>query len=225
MSLVTVVQAESNNGFDLLWRILELAVPGFDPSLQISAPVWRDDDIFDFCLSFVLYFRLQAKKGLVHDERTKSITFLQAVWDPAYADIITTLQAHIDTFLSKHDYGCLPPNLCMMGLAGQMNKNARARVRDVFPRVARRLTWHPDDWQPPTPEIQGYTPRVYRTDTPRDRSQYDGGAGSRTPDSRTDGRDYGGGHLRPPDRGKGRGRPGGDGPRGRYARPDHNRCS
>jgi len=74
-SLVTVVRAESNNGFDLLWRILELAVPGFDPSLQITAPVWRDDDVFDFCLSFVLYFRLQAKKGLVHDERTKKYHF------------------------------------------------------------------------------------------------------------------------------------------------------
>ena len=55
-SLVTVVRAESNNGFDLLWRVLELAVPGFDPSLQISAPVWIGDDIFDFCLSYVLFF-------------------------------------------------------------------------------------------------------------------------------------------------------------------------
>ena len=83
-SMVTVVQAELNNGFDLLWRILELAVPGFDPSLQISAPVWFSDDIFDSCLSYVLYFHLQAKKGLVHDERTKSITVLQAVREPAY---------------------------------------------------------------------------------------------------------------------------------------------
>jgi hypothetical protein len=33
-SLVMVVRAESNNGFDLLWRVLELTVPGFDPSLQ-----------------------------------------------------------------------------------------------------------------------------------------------------------------------------------------------
>ena len=63
-SLVTVVRAESNNGFDLLWRVLELAIPGVDPSLQISAPVWIGDDIFDFCLSYVLYFCLQAKKGL-----------------------------------------------------------------------------------------------------------------------------------------------------------------
>ena len=152
-SLVTVVRAKSNNGFDLLWRILELAVPGFDPSLQILAPVWLGDDIFDFCLLYVLYFRLQAKKGLVHDERTKSLTFLQAVREPAYVDVITTLQAHIDTYLSKHDFGHLPPYLCMMGLATQMNKNARARVRDILPRVARRLAWDTDGWHPSTQEI------------------------------------------------------------------------
>ena len=147
-SLVTVVRAESNNGFDLLWRVLELTVPGFDPSMQVSAPVWMGDDIFEFCLLFVVYFRLMAKKGLRHDERTQSITFLQAIQDPAYVDVITTLQAHIDTIISKEDYGYLPPNLCLMGLATQINKNARARVREVLPGVTRRLAL--------TPEIQGF---------------------------------------------------------------------
>lgn len=225
-SLVMVVRAESNNGFDLLWRILELAVPGFDPSHQISPPVWIGEDIFDFCLAFVLYFRLQAKKGLVHDERTKSLTFLQAVQEPAYVDVITTLQAHIDTYLSQQDFGYLPPNLCMMGLASQMNKNARARVRDALPRVARRLAWDQDGGHPSTPEIQGYhIPRVFRTDTPRDRNQY-GTAGPRTPDRRDEGRDYGRGVPRPSPQEANRRynqRPDREGPRGRYARPDHNR--
>ena len=36
--MVTVVRAISSNRFDLLWRVLELAVPGFDPSIQISPP-------------------------------------------------------------------------------------------------------------------------------------------------------------------------------------------
>jgi hypothetical protein len=166
-SLVMVVWVEWNNGFDLLWRVLELAVPGFDPSHQISAPVWIGDDIFDFCLSYVLYFCLQAKKGLVHDERTKSLTFLQAVREPAYVDVITTLQAHIDTYLSQQDFGYLPPNRCMMGLASQMNKNAWARVREVLPRVARRLAWDQDGWHSSTPEIQGYhIPWVFCTETP-----------------------------------------------------------
>jgi hypothetical protein len=172
----------------------------------------------------ILYFRLQAKKGLVHDERTKSITFLQAVREPAYVDVITTLQAHIDTYLSKLDFGYLPPNLCMMGLAAQMNKNARAWVREVLPRVVRRLAYQ-DGRHWSTPEIQGYhLPRVFRTENPRDRLQY-GTAGSHTPDRRFDGRDGLGAQRQSPKeatRGFNR-RPTHDGPRGRYARPDHNR--
>jgi hypothetical protein len=78
-SLVSVVRTESNNGYDLLWQVWELTVPGFDPLMQISAPIWLGNYIFEFCLSFVLYFRLLVKKGLVHDERTKSVTFLQAI--------------------------------------------------------------------------------------------------------------------------------------------------
>jgi hypothetical protein len=131
-SLIMVVRAESDNGYDLLWRVMELVVPGFDPAIQASAPIWNGDDIFDFCLAFVLYFRLKAKKGLVHNDCTKSITFLQAIREPVYVDVITTLHAHVDTFQSP-DFGYLPPHLCMMGLATQMHKNAKARVRDIYP--------------------------------------------------------------------------------------------
>ncbi len=128
------------------------------------------NDIFDFCLDFVLYFRLQAKKGLVHDERTKSLTFLQAVCESVYVDVITTLTAHIDTYLSKQDFGYLPPNLCLMGLATQMHKNVQARVRDIVPRVARQLDWHQEDWHHSSPEIQGFrSPQAFRLDTPWDR--------------------------------------------------------
>jgi hypothetical protein len=55
-SLITVVRVESGNGYDLLWQVLELAVPGFDPAIQVSALMWMGEYIFDFCLAFVLYF-------------------------------------------------------------------------------------------------------------------------------------------------------------------------
>ncbi len=90
-SLVMVVRAESNNGYDLLWWVMELSILGFNSMLQISAPVGMGKGIFDFFLSYVLNFCLQVKKGLLHDNRTKSIMFLQAVHDPAYIDVITTL--------------------------------------------------------------------------------------------------------------------------------------
>jgi hypothetical protein len=41
---IATVGFESNNGFDLLWRILELAVTGFDPATVPSLPlVWHQD--------------------------------------------------------------------------------------------------------------------------------------------------------------------------------------
>ena len=226
--LITVVRAESNNGYDLLWRILELVVPGFDPSLQLSTPIWMGDDIFDFCLAFVLYFRLQAKRGLIHDERTKSITFLHAVREPAYADVITTLLAHIDTYLSNQDFGYLPPNLCMMGLAGQMNKNNRARVQEVLPRMVRSIAWHPDEWHPATPEIQGFhTPQVSRTTYPQYGSSGDTRTSPRVPAHQGDrnNRTHDDRLVTPcPSvRDTGRGQHTTSHSRGRYARPDHNR--
>ncbi len=205
-SLVSVVRAESNNGYDLLWRILKLSVPGFDHAIQINAPIWIGDDIFEFCLSFVLYFRLLVKKGLVHDEQTKSITFLQAVQEPAYVDVITTLQAHVDTFQSE-DFGYLPPNLCMMGLAAQMNKHAKTRVRDIVPWI-RRLDWQDGGNMKTTPEIQGYpSPQVCRTDLPR----------SRPRSKQWDSHDSREGRRHPKDA------PGRPGMRGWNVRPDHNR--
>ncbi len=150
--------------------MIELLVPSFNPTLQISAPVWMGEGIFDFCLSYVIYFCLQVKKGLLHDNCTKSITFLQAVHDPVYIDVIATLQAHIDTFQSK-DFGYLPPTLCMMGLAAQMNKNARARVRDIVPCV-QCMKMHPNDHPAMTHYIQGFHhPQVFQTDFSWDRPQ------------------------------------------------------
>jgi hypothetical protein len=47
---IATVGFESNNGFDLLWRILELAVPGFDPAtVPISPLVWhQDSNVLEF---------------------------------------------------------------------------------------------------------------------------------------------------------------------------------
>ena len=64
-SLIVAVYHASRNGYDLLWRVLELYVPGFDPNWTVNAPQWVDGStILDFCQSHLLYFRLQAKRGV-----------------------------------------------------------------------------------------------------------------------------------------------------------------
>ncbi len=58
-----------------------------------------------------------------------------------------------------------------MVLAAQMNKNARARVRDVLPCV-RRVEWHSKNRTSMTPQIWGYhIPQVFRTELSCDCSQ------------------------------------------------------
>jgi hypothetical protein len=63
-SLIMMTHMELGNGYNLLLRVLMLMVPGFDPTIPVTIPVWQDEDIFEFVSSFCLYFRLQAKKGL-----------------------------------------------------------------------------------------------------------------------------------------------------------------
>ena len=92
-SIINMVRMESNNGYDLLclWHILELTAPGFDPTFPVKIPTWSDDGIFDFAHAFQLYYRLISRKGDFHDDKTRSTTFLQAINDYAFADLITTL--------------------------------------------------------------------------------------------------------------------------------------
>ena len=132
-SIANMVRMETGNGYDLLWRVLALAVPGYDHTIQVKIPVWMDEDIFEFALSFLLHFRLQAKKGVVQDNRTHSISFLNAINEPAYADAITTLYTMVTNYNSGPDDGYLPVNLCIMGLATQLNANARMRAQAVIP--------------------------------------------------------------------------------------------
>jgi hypothetical protein len=96
---LAAVRYESNNGYDYLWRVLELAVPGFDPTVSITIPSWDTaDDIFHFAQAYLLYFRLQAKVNFHYDDRTRSGIFLRAVQFSDYADTVTTLQSHVNSF-------------------------------------------------------------------------------------------------------------------------------
>jgi hypothetical protein len=55
-SLIMMTRMELGNGYDLLWQILALTVPGFDPTIPKTIPAWQDVDIFVFATSFSLHF-------------------------------------------------------------------------------------------------------------------------------------------------------------------------
>ncbi len=81
-TLMTVVCMERNNGFDLLWRIMALAVPGFDPTIPVRVPVWNTDNIFEFAAAFSLCYCLHGKKGVYQDDRTRSSKLSQSQHTP-----------------------------------------------------------------------------------------------------------------------------------------------
>ncbi len=127
---------ESNNGYNYLWPVLELMVPGFDPIIPIQIPVWADYyDIFRFAQAYLLYFQLQTKMNFHYNDRTCSGIFLRAIQHTDYADTVTTLQAQVNTYC-KFDDGYLPSHLCLHGLATRIHQNAMARLRDIAsPRI------------------------------------------------------------------------------------------
>ncbi len=165
-TIIATVWADLNNGFDLMWRLLALAVLGFDPALHILAPVWEAFlDIFDFCHEHIPYFCLQAKRGLYYDERTCSLTFLRAIQQIEYVDVVTTLQRHIDSYQDM-DAAFLPPNLCMLELANRIIKSTKACVFQYgLPRANRMYSgdWGMEYDSSTSPQIQGFTPSVFCT--------------------------------------------------------------
>jgi hypothetical protein len=215
--LVTMTCMESGNGYNLLWQILMLTVLGFDPTIPVMLPAWKDEDIFKFATLFYLYFWLQAKKGVVNDDRIRSTTFLNAVLDPAYTDVITTLLTCINNYFAPEDEGYLPINLCIMGLASH-HHNVQTRAHAVVPR-ARRAVGLEDAWEYAVP-IQG-SPRVAHTNA--------GGCGDRPPprDGRGSCKPFGAfpAYNRPfVQGGHGGGCPPPNAPQqGCYARPNHNK--
>ena len=124
---LTAVRCETMNGYDFLWRVLALYVPGFDPVVAIQTPQWKNsEDIFHFAQSYLLYFRLQGKLQFHYTDRTRSGIFLRAIQHSNYADTVTTLQSHVNSYREEYDTGFLPPHLRLHGLAESIHQNAQS---------------------------------------------------------------------------------------------------
>jgi len=100
---------------------------------------------------------------LYYDDRTRSSTFLRAIHQPEYIEVITTLQTHIESYQDMN-MGYLLPSLCMMELATRIDRNATARVSQYgVPRASRifGIEDSADDDESAMPLVQGSTPAVF----------------------------------------------------------------
>ncbi len=162
------------NGYNLLWHVMELFVPGFDTTIPIAQPYWhRDTDIMDFSQSHLLYFCLQAKKNVFYSSRDRTNIFLWAVAPSDYANVMTMLQTSVDAYHNPKDDGYLPDHLCINGIAIMINNNAKHYVRDIGTLRINRVTGSNEVWEMvhaagsadaddyPFCHIQGYCPRAF----------------------------------------------------------------
>jgi hypothetical protein len=113
--------------------------------------------------------------------RTQTNIFLCNIQQSEYANVVTTLQSHVNAYICEDDDGYLPTNMCINGIATLIHTNAASRVRDIahgLPRVRRAFGdtssnfWNPsafvDDADLSLCAIQGYLPQIYWVDQGRD---------------------------------------------------------
>ncbi len=146
-TLITVVRMETKNGYDLLFRVLTLAVPGFDPAIPVRLPIWSNDD--DLTLHCHSPFTIASTQKRVYTMMIghKNIAFLQAITEPAYTNV--------SNYYALEDDEYLPSHLCIMGLAMQLHKYATTKASLVVPRLrqtaadASPTTWHTGELSTP----------------------------------------------------------------------------
>jgi hypothetical protein len=215
-AIVSAVLNASRNGYNLLWRILELFVPGFDPMVPIVQPLWmRDSTILEFCQSHLLYFCPQAKKNVFFTARNRTNIFLCAVTPSEYTDIVTTIQTSVDTYWHPDNDGHLLDQICLNEIAMLIHNNAKYRVRDIHTPWINHVTlseytWDNgyDSYKPLFCILQGYYPQVNHIEHQNDCALH-GNCGA-TPRFG----DLYGGHKDRPSAGT---------PQGRYNRPNQRR--
>jgi hypothetical protein len=63
-SLITMTCMELENGYDLLWQVLMLTVPGFDPTISVMIPVWQKRIFLNLRHPFAYTSGYRQRKGL-----------------------------------------------------------------------------------------------------------------------------------------------------------------
>ena len=135
---ISSVGRNHKNGFMIMWRLLQLTVPGFHKSKTIDKPLWLsyERDLFKFAAAIELYFRLLRKKNQFSTDYTRSALFLNGIEEETYRSVTDSLLTSIGSWVPQEfdTAGSLPPNLQVTELAQTIQ--TRCKVEHSDPGVA-----------------------------------------------------------------------------------------
>ena len=168
---LSTVRGDLANGYDLLWRLLRLFVPGFDKSRTIVIPFWtKDTNIFDFAKLTTIYFRLQQLHKAIFSDYDKSTTFLNGLAGSVYSDQVNTLLTTIESHNLEHSWsdagnaGLLPEHLRIPALASLLHHFVQRRMSNALAPYANRANFN-DPYPETIHHIQGQAYRLGREDS------------------------------------------------------------
>ena len=168
---LSTVRSKSANGYDLLWRLLRIFIPGFNKSKPIVILFWtKDTDIFNFARLTTIYFRLQQLHKAIFSDYDKSTMLLNGLAGSVYSDQVTTLLTTVKSHDLEHSWsnagntGLLPDHLCIPVLASCLHHFVQRCMSNALAPYANRANFN-DPYPETIHHIQGQAYRLGRGDS------------------------------------------------------------
>ena len=129
------VKSTTKCGYDFLWQMLRLTVPGFNPATTAQVPLWQfNSDILEFAKDFLLYFRLQRLLRTPHTDSARSLMFLHAIKGSEYIESVNVLVTAVENivFADPTAEKPLPDHLQLHSLAQRLSSSTRTRLTSAL---------------------------------------------------------------------------------------------
>ena len=129
------VKSTTKCGYDFLWQILRLTVPGFNPATTAQVPLWQfNSDILEFAKDFLMYFRLQRLLRTPHTDSARSLMFLHAIKGSEYIESVNVLVTAVENivFADPTAEKPLPDHLQLHSLAQRLSSSTKTRLTSAL---------------------------------------------------------------------------------------------
>lgn len=102
--VTTTLSGKSQDGFQLLRKVMGMFLPVFCPYKISKPPIWRKHpDVTEMAKHWNIHFRLMRKTGSIESPVQQSLQFLQSLTEPALLSQITSIQGLLQAVIEGHD--------------------------------------------------------------------------------------------------------------------------